>query len=133
MPYNLNKLAALYDEQGRYGEAEPLLKQALEFTVKYRGEEHQAVLDVQISLAENYLKQGSFAQAEPLFKRVLTIVRKKEYNPGGPWHIYQGTDAMGGLALTYIGQERYELAEPLLNEAQVLLDRHISKPQNLHS
>ena len=36
---------------------------------------------------------------------------------------------MRGLALTYIGQGQYELAEPLLKEAQVLLNRHITTPQ----
>jgi tetratricopeptide (TPR) repeat protein len=36
----LNNLAALYDAQGRYGEAEPLYKRALAITEKALGPDH---------------------------------------------------------------------------------------------
>jgi tetratricopeptide (TPR) repeat protein len=40
MALSLNNLAALYDNQGRYAEAEPLYQRALAIVEKVLGEEH---------------------------------------------------------------------------------------------
>ena len=40
MAISLNNLAALYDDQGRYGEAEPLYQRALGIREKVLGPEH---------------------------------------------------------------------------------------------
>jgi tetratricopeptide (TPR) repeat protein len=54
---SLNNLALLYWNQGRYGEAEPLLKRALAIREKVLGSEHPYTIGTRKSLEE--LHQGS--------------------------------------------------------------------------
>jgi tetratricopeptide (TPR) repeat protein len=67
MAFNLNELAELYREQGRFTEAEPLYRQSLEI--------HEASLALN-NLAVLYFEQGRYDEAEPLFQRSLTIREK---------------------------------------------------------
>ncbi len=73
---SLNNLAALYDTQGRYGEAEPLHKRALAIREKALGPEHP---DVATSL-ENYAallrKTGRDTEAAKLKARAKAIRAK---------------------------------------------------------
>ncbi len=72
----LNNLAVLYDEQGRYAEAEPLYKRALAIMEQALGPEHPDVATNLDNLASLYLFQGKYAEAEPLYKRLLAITEK---------------------------------------------------------
>jgi tetratricopeptide (TPR) repeat protein len=64
-------LASLYQAQGRYGEAERLLKRVLEAEERVFGKEHPSTLISVNNLAELYRIQGRYGEAEPLFKRAL--------------------------------------------------------------
>jgi tetratricopeptide (TPR) repeat protein len=64
-------LAALYDNQGRYAEAEPLFKRALAVLEKALGPNHPEVAAVRHNLAALYKDQGRYADAEALNKRAM--------------------------------------------------------------
>jgi tetratricopeptide (TPR) repeat protein len=69
----LNNLAALYESQGHYAEAEPLYRRWLAIYEKWGGPDHPDVALSLNNLAELYRKQGRYADAEPLYKRSLAI------------------------------------------------------------
>ena len=73
MATSLNNLAALYKEQGRYADAEPLYKRALAIDEKAVGPDHPDVATSLNNLAALYKEQGRYADAEPLYKRALAI------------------------------------------------------------
>ena len=64
----LNNLAALYDDQGRYAEAEPLYKRALAIDEKALGPDHPDVALSLNNLAALYDNQGRYADALPLVR-----------------------------------------------------------------
>ncbi len=61
---------ALY-QAGRYDEALPFLKKALELGQREFGPEHPSTAMLLNNLAELYRFQGRYAEAEPLHKRAL--------------------------------------------------------------
>ena len=63
----MHNLAVLYQAQGRYGEAELLLKRALAARERVLGPEHPETLRTVGSLGCLYHFQGRFSEAEPLF------------------------------------------------------------------
>ena len=77
----LNNLAALYRNQGRYTDAEPLYKRSLAIWEKALGPEHPDVALGLNNLAALYRNQGRYTDAEPLLKRSLAI-REKALGPG---------------------------------------------------
>ena len=102
---SLNNLALLYQDQGRYAEAEPpqtrlgnsregarqdrydeaepLLKRSLVVSKKAFGPDHPNVAAGLKNLAGVYRDQGRYAEAEPLFKRALAIA-EVALGPGHP-------------------------------------------------
>ena len=71
---SLNNLAFLYNNQGRYADAEPLYIEAtnlfervLEIRKQIYPEEHPYVATSLNNLAELYRNQGRYAEAEPLY------------------------------------------------------------------
>jgi hypothetical protein len=98
--------------QGRYTEAEPLMKRALAITEKALGAEHPDVRIRLNNLAGLYDAQGRYAEAEPLMKRALAIGEKAL----GPDHPDVGTH-LNNLAKLYQDQGRYADAEPLYKRA----------------
>jgi tetratricopeptide (TPR) repeat protein len=66
-------LAGLYDSQGRYEQAEPLMKEALEIRKQVLGTNHPDYAASLNNLAMLYYKQSRFDQAIPLIKQALSI------------------------------------------------------------
>ena len=79
----LHYLALLYDAQGKYAGAEPLLKRALAIREKALGPAHPDVAQILYNLAVFHYTQGRYAEAEPLFKRALAM-REKVLGPTHP-------------------------------------------------
>jgi len=79
----LNNLALLYDNQGRYAEAEPLYKRALAIWEKALGPDHPEVAMGLNNLGNLYEDQGRYGEAEPLSKRALAI-QEKALGPDHP-------------------------------------------------
>ncbi len=69
-------LAAVYKEQGKYAQVEPLLQRALAIGEKALGPGHPAVATRLNNLAALYDEQGKYTEAEPLYRRTLAIVEK---------------------------------------------------------
>jgi tetratricopeptide (TPR) repeat protein len=80
----LNNLAGVYEDQGRYAEAEPLYKRSLAVWEKALGLEHPNVSASHNNLALLYQAQGRYAEAEPLYKCSLAI-REKTLGPEHPY------------------------------------------------
>ena len=70
-----NRYKAL-DAQGRYAEAEPFARKALELNQREFGPDHPYTGARINDLAALYKDQGRYAEAEPLHKRALAIVEK---------------------------------------------------------
>jgi tetratricopeptide (TPR) repeat protein len=71
----LHNLARVYEAQGRYPEAELLLKRALAITEKALGPDNADVGARLNNLAWLYTLEGRYAETAPLLKRALAIDR----------------------------------------------------------
>ncbi|MFO1434132.1 MAG: tetratricopeptide repeat protein [Candidatus Competibacteraceae bacterium] len=117
-------LAMLYYNQGRYGEAEPLLNKALQLRREVLGPRHPNTLESLNNLALLYRSQGRYGEAEPLHKEALQLSREVL----GPHHPNTLT-SLNSLALLYHDQGRYGEAEPLYKEA-LQLRREVLGPHH---
>ena len=78
----LNNLAALYERQERYADAEPLFKRALALREKSLPSGHPDVGQSLNNLATLYEREDRHGDTAPLFKRALVIYEKA----AGPEH-----------------------------------------------
>jgi CHAT domain-containing protein/tetratricopeptide (TPR) repeat protein len=125
----LNDLARLYHRQGRYAEAEPLMKRAVAIDEKALGPENSRVSRDPVTRAVNYgnlsrdlstlallyryqLRQ---TEAEPLMKRALAITEKERGGDLGA--------RLNDLASLYAEQRRYSEAEPLFKRALAITEK----------
>ncbi|MHC4459738.1 MAG: tetratricopeptide repeat protein [Planctomycetota bacterium] len=60
-------MATVYQVQGRYAEAESLLKRSLQVREKVLGSDHPKVATSLNNLGALYDSQGKYAEAEPLY------------------------------------------------------------------
>jgi tetratricopeptide (TPR) repeat protein len=105
---SLDRLGRLYQAQGRYGEAEPLLQKALKLRCHLLDKEHSDVAISLNNLARLYESQGRYSEAEPLYLRSFAI---HEQQLGGN-HPSVAT-SLNNLASLYEFQGRYAEAESL--------------------
>jgi tetratricopeptide (TPR) repeat protein len=111
----------LCTEQGKYEQAEPLYRRALNIYEQLWGSEHEkhaetaTILNV---LALLYWEQGKYAQAEPLYWRALAI-REQVL---GPAHPLVGAP-LNNLGLLYTDLGKYAQAEPLYRRALSLREQ----------
>ncbi len=117
---SLNNLAELYQSQGRYSEAEPLLKEALAIDKKQLGDNDPATAASLNNLAVFYIDQKRYIAAEPLLKEALAI-DKKQLGDNHP----ATARTLNNLALLYQSQGRYTEAEPLLKEALAIRKKQL--------
>jgi tetratricopeptide (TPR) repeat protein len=75
------QFGALRLAQGRYGEAESMLEDAVEWAQEAMGVDHPAVLPSMEILAECYRRRGRIDDARALFQRVLRVAQQV-YGPG---------------------------------------------------
>ena len=113
----MNNLAALYQRQGRYAEAEPLFKRALA-NAERRGPGHPDVGRQLNNLATLYEKQDRHADAEPLFRRALAIYQKA----AGPEHPAVAT-LLSNLGEVLKVEGRYDEAEPLIKRSLAIHEK----------
>ena len=115
---SLNNLAGLYNSQGRYSEAEPLYRQALEMIKRLLGNEHPYVATSLNNLALLYNSQGRYSEAEPIYRQALEM-RKRLLGNEHP----DVAASLNNLAGLYNSQGRYSEAEPLLRQALEMMKR----------
>uniref|UniRef100_UPI000A752B74 tetratricopeptide repeat protein n=1 Tax=Geitlerinema sp. PCC 9228 TaxID=111611 RepID=UPI000A752B74 len=106
-------LAGLYQSQGRYEEAEPLYRQALEMRKRLLGEQHPDVATSLNNLAELYRSQGRYDEAEPLYRQALEMFKRllgEQHPRVSPpvstiWQFYLGLKANWlGLRIFFVGE-----------------------------
>ena len=117
---SLNDLAVVYDDQGKYGDAEPLYKRALAVDEKALGPNHPDVARDLINVAAMYDRQGKYGDAERLYKRALAI-DEKAFGLNHP----EIATGLRTLALLYYRQGKYGEAEPLLERALAIDEKHL--------
>jgi tetratricopeptide (TPR) repeat protein len=118
---------------GRYAEAEPLYKQALEIRRTALGARHPDYANSLNNLAVLYDEMGRYAEAEPLYKQALEICRTAL----GERHPSYAT-SLNNLAELYRAMGRHADAEPLYKQAleirrTVLGERHPSYATSLNN
>jgi CHAT domain-containing protein/tetratricopeptide (TPR) repeat protein len=123
---SLNNLAALYEDQGRYTEAEPLAKQSLEISEKALGPNHPDVAISLNNLAELYQHQGRNTDVEPLYKRSLEI-SEKALGSNHP----DVAVSLNNLAEVYRKQGRNGEAERLYKQALAISEAAVGDHPNL--
>jgi serine/threonine protein kinase/tetratricopeptide (TPR) repeat protein len=101
--------------RGRYAEAEPHFRKALELRLKVLGEDHADTLGSWNNLALNLEAQGKHAEAEPLFHKALEASRKMlgENSP-------LTAECYNHVALNLNAQGKSAEAEPLLRKALII-------------
>ena len=107
-----NNLAALYHEQGRYREAETLLREALRLREELIGKESFEVAITLSNLAEMIHVSGRSAEAEELCLKSIGILEKQTGLPRLRLAV-----SLNNLAELYSSQGRYRDAERLLMQA----------------
>ncbi|MDJ0514764.1 MAG: tetratricopeptide repeat protein [Trichodesmium sp. MO_231.B1] len=120
---NLNYLAALYESQGRYSEAEPLYLQAIEINKIALPQNHPSLATHLNNLAGLYESQGRYSEAELLYLQAIEIdkIALPQNHPSLATHL-------NNLANLYESLGRCSEAEPLYLQA-IEIDK-IALPQN---
>lgn len=132
----LNNLAVLYGKRGKYKDAEPLCKRALEIREKVLGKDHPDVakqlnnlallcqnqvyrfLYVSLEISYHFCwKQGKYEEVERYYQRALEIYESK-LGPDDP----NVAKTKNNLASAYLKQGKYKEAEILYK--QVLTRAH---------
>ena len=109
---SVNNLGALYRCEGKYADAEPLLKKALDGRSRVLGAEHPLTLLSMKELAVLRQSQRDYAGADALFTSILEA-RRRVLGPAHP----DTLEAMTSLGEVRLQRKQYSEAEPLLREA----------------
>ncbi|MEN3330879.1 MAG: hypothetical protein V7641_244 [Blastocatellia bacterium] len=110
---SINDLAVIDAAQGKYAEAEPLLKQSLAILEKVVDQpDDRYLVDPIMNLAECYNAQGKYDEAEALYNRASEIRKKR--SPDNPPDL---AESLNNLAWLYYEQGKYVQAESLFNKA----------------
>ncbi|MEM7269276.1 MAG: tetratricopeptide repeat protein [Pseudomonadota bacterium] len=104
----LNEHALTLNNMGRYEEAEPLYRQAIEIDKATIGEGHPDYATHLNNLAGLLRAMGRYEEAEPLYRQVLDILGREHSNYAG---------GLNNLASLLQAMGRYEEAEPLNRQA----------------
>jgi tetratricopeptide (TPR) repeat protein len=119
----LERLSLLYYKQGRYLEAEPLLKKVLVLRQGLLGSNDPDITISLNNLAGLYYAQGRYSEAELLYLQSFEIIE----DDLGLNHFYAAA-SLNNLAALYESQHRYSEAEALyirslkINEKQLSAD-----------
>ena len=105
----LTDIGIAFEDKGRYNEAEPFHRRALEINERQYGENHPGTVPALTNLAINYKERGRYAEAEPLYKQALEIATRTDS--------FHAALLMNNLAFLYQEQYRYVEAEGLYQKA----------------
>ena len=111
MAATLNNLAVLFGKRGRYKEAEPLCKRALEIRERVLGKNHPDVAKQLNNLALLCQNQQKYEDVEKYYIRACAIY-EQTLGPDDP----NVAKTKNNLASAYLKQGKYEQAEALYKE-----------------
>jgi len=118
----MNEMAAIYFENAKYEEAEPLIQRALAIDEKSFGKDHPKVARDLNNLAQLYQATNRLKEAEPLMERALKIV-EKSFGKDHP----NVAICLNNLALLYQATNRLKEAEPLMERALKIDEKSFGK------
>lgn len=121
----LDTVGRAYQRLGLYGQAAPLLEEALTLQREAAGQRSTEFIDGLNRLAIVRVQQGLYEQAEPLFRETLEL-RRALY---GPRH-ERVAASLNNLALLLHDRGKYQQAEPLYRQAAAL-DEDMLGPDHL--
>lgn len=107
----VQELAQLFEDQGRYKEAESLYKKCLVENQQVLGKDDPELVPILDALADLYVRQNKELHAEPLVKRALFIL---EVTHGDGLHL---ADRLYKLASIWRRQGRIDAAQELFFRA----------------
>ena len=122
-----NNVAYSLNAQGRYGEAKPLLRKALEISKRELGEDHPDTAASYNNVAYNLDNQRRYGEAEPLYQKALEI-RKRVLGEDHP----DTARSYNNVASNLDDQERYDEAEPLYLKALEIRKRELGEGPSGH-
>jgi tetratricopeptide (TPR) repeat protein len=105
-------LGSVYEESGKYDEAEPLYLEALNTRRRVLGDEHPSTLTSINNLANLYYQQGRYDEALSLYLEDLNASRRVLGDEHPDTLI-----SINNLAVFYRNTEKYELAIQMYTEA----------------
>jgi TonB family protein len=114
----LEDLANVYEGQGKYADAELILKRALAVREKAHGPDDPDVAWGAQRLAYSYMQEGKYSDAEPYLKRAIAV-REKALGPESR----EVSESVRLLARAYFDQGRYADAEPLDARSLAILEK----------
>ena len=120
----MNNLAALYEVEGKYTQAEAMDTQIIEIRRRVLGPEHPDTLRSMMNLAFVYSDEGKYAQAEALQSPTLVTMRRVL----GPEHP-DTLKSLYNLAVVYEHQGKYAQAEEL-NRETLEIRRRVLGPEH---
>ncbi|XYI04075.1 tetratricopeptide repeat protein [Sorangium sp. So ce1128] len=120
----LNGRAVELEQAGRYDEAIPLARRALELREKALGPEHPDVATTLNDLASLLQMKADYTAAEPLYRRALAI-REKVLGPEHP----DVAISLNSLASLLQAKADYTGAEPLYRRALAIFEKALG-PEN---
>ena len=109
---SLHNLGLLYERQGKYARAEPLLTRSAKITREALGEKHPSYAHSLESLAFLYKQQGEFKKAEGLYQEALAVYKTKrgEEHPAC-------ARTLNNLGALHLANGELDKARPLLERA----------------
>lgn len=123
-PFQLQNKAEALGAAGKYSEAIPYARRALEIMEQRFGQNHPNVAALLNTLASLHQKQGKYKDAEPLFKRSIAILERTR--PNDP----NNAILLNNLAHLYEDQGRFIDAEQLYKRAIVTWERAVRPNQS---
>jgi len=109
--YTLRILSSIYEGQGKYRQARPVLDRAMTIMNSYHLPDDQIMAPFYVDIAKLLAAQGHFAQAEGYYEQALALINKSY----GANHLYTA-GVLGGMASMYALQGEYTKAEELINQ-----------------
>jgi tetratricopeptide (TPR) repeat protein len=126
----LSNVGWCFKINGKYAEAEQMLRQTLMLKEKVLGEEHPSTLDSMNNLAIALDSQGKYEEAEQMHRQTLMLTKKvlDEKHPST-------LDSMNNLAIVLHSQGKYEEAEQMHRQTLMLTKKVLGKehPHTLDS
>jgi tetratricopeptide (TPR) repeat protein len=117
---SFNDLATIYQNQGRYSEAEPLFQQALAIQEQQLDPDHPDTAASLNNLALLYQLIGRYGEAEPLYARSLAI-REQQLGPNHP----NTAQSLNNLAGLYYSMGCYSEAELLYARSLAIREQQL--------
>ena len=117
---SLGRLAAIYVDQGRIGEAEPLIEQAHAGMLKHAGPDNSSTISMASTLGAVYIEQSRFEEAMQLLSTTLARIEVRNGRDSNQWIIMANTLATA-MARAGLPESALELTDQVIDAATTRL------------